>query len=699
MRHRPRTARARAAGIALAVLQVGAAGACSGGRSDANPVAMLASTPQSAVAFEAVRDAWADPDHTAPAELRARLERFLRRFPDDGVVPFARVALALVAMSQGDLATADAELTRTASVPRGTTHDLRVVARARRLRLGGDAESALGLLRPLVGKSVDPLVRATFEEELTVTALATHRDYEAISYMDAWLRASAPDEKDGATARVAAIVQRLSREVLVGALKAMSVQRSSLGYGADIQRILAQRLVQIATTNGDAELARMLLEAAPQAFTMAGDAGTTLGELAASRRGLNVVEGRTIGLLLPTESPGLRDESADVLRGVLWALGLPRGSRPAPPSVDAGARSTMVTTTEELGRGVLAPCAPLEPAPESTEPAFDDAVRLVTHDDAGSADRTEVSLDELVGEGAAMVIAGLDGQTARRALRWGEQHGVPVIALVPPVDAEASRINDGEPSRINDAEAPGTSDAEANPVSSFGFVLGESRAAVLGALVRAEPIFATATTAPIADASEVASYPLQGGPFAGLMFGPPVSCDIPSTRAGEARFPIGPWQSDKTRAWIVSGSPACAADLVGELSAARLRGVVGLTLEASALLRPAPGLRVLSLRAGVVPEVDPRDPRSEEVRRFQTTLGTAGWWAALGRDAATLERAALVGLPVDAVSDPRAVADRRAAARDRLAAARARLWTSEAGGWAPDHTVKRTLCAAEAPSR
>src|ERR1700679_3896380 len=103
MRHRPRTARARSAGIALAVLQVGAGGACGGGRSDANPVAMLASTPQSAVAFEAVRDAWADPDHTAPADLRAPLESFLRRFPDDGVVPFARVALALVAMSQGDL--------------------------------------------------------------------------------------------------------------------------------------------------------------------------------------------------------------------------------------------------------------------------------------------------------------------------------------------------------------------------------------------------------------------------------------------------------------------------------------------------------------------------------------------------------------------------------------------------------------------
>ena len=152
--------------------------------------------------------------------------------------------------------------------------------------------------------------------------------------MDAWLRASSEEEKDETIQRVAEIVQRLPTDVLVGALQAMRTQRASLGYGADIQRILAERLVQMATTTGDAELARTLLEADPEAFAVAGDAGAALGELATSRRGLNVVEGRTLGLLLPTESPGLRDESADVLRGVLWALGLPRGTREsAPPAI------------------------------------------------------------------------------------------------------------------------------------------------------------------------------------------------------------------------------------------------------------------------------------------------------------------------------------------------------------------------------
>lgn len=673
MRRRPRLpARGFAAlplvAFALAAPPMGAVAACGGGRSDSKPVAMVASSPQSAAAFEAIREAFGDPDHTTPADLRARVERFLAQFPQDGLAPRARVVLALAALRGGDLAAADTALALTADGPRGTTQELWIVARARRLRLGGDPETGLVLLRPLVGKTVDPMVRATFEEELTLTALATHRDYEAISYMDAWLRASTPEEKTQTIAQVTAAVHRLPREVLVASLEAMSTQRVTLGYGADIERILAERLVQIATTSGDAQLARMLLEADPQAFTTAGDAGTALGDLAASRLGLNVVEGRTLGLLLPTESPGLRDESADVLRGVLWALGLPRGSREA-ALADAGA---------PLAAGVLgATCAPLEPAPTLPEPAPEDAVRLVTRDDEGSLARTEVSLDELAGEGAGVVIAGLDGQTAERALQWGEEHGVPVIALVPPLAQSA----------------PGGPSAARRLL--FRFELGEPRGPVLQALARAEPALGTGTAAPVIDASELPFLP----PPTSLKLGPPVSCDIPAARAGEPRFPIGDWQHDARTAWIVSGSPECAADLIGELAAARTRGVVALTLEAASAPTPATGLKVVIARAGVVPEADPRDPRDDELRRFTATLGRAGWWTALGRDSATLARAALLGMPVDTVSEPHAVAGRRSAIRDSLASTRARLWTTESSGWSAGQTMSRTICTSAGPTR
>jgi len=626
-------------------------------------VATLATSPQAAAAFETIRDAWDDTDEYSPAALRAMIDRFLAQFPDDGLVPLARDALALVAMKQGDFATADAQIAMTARVPPGTAQDLRTVARARQWRLGGEPEMALGLLRPLLGKGVDPLERSVFEEELTLAALATHRDYEAISYMDAWLRATAEEDKPETIKAVRALVGRLSREVLIGALQAMRAQRASFGYGVDIERILAERLVQIATASGDAELARSLLDTDAGPIVVPGDAAAALAELATSRRGPNGVEGRAVGLLLPTESPGLRDEAADLLRGVMWALGLPPGVRSRVPTprvgVDAGA-----STAAEV-------CAPLEAAPELDEPRTEEQLRLVTRDDAGSSDRTEVSLDELAGEGAAIVVAGLDGQTATRALRWGANYGVPVIVLAPP-DVDGS--------------------------SPFGFVLGEPRENVIGTLIRAAPSLASQTVVPVVDASEALLYPPQGGRIAGLTLSPPVSCDIPAAQAGDPRFPIMQWGHDKTRAWLISGSSACAADVVAELSAAHARGVAALTLEAAALPPRAGGLRVVSVEAGVVPTTAPGDPREEEVERFSATLGHVGWWTALGRDAATLARVALRQLPATAVNQPRGVTERRATARDLLASARARLWTTEVTGWGEGRRMKRALCARDAPA-
>jgi hypothetical protein len=540
------------------------------------------------------------------------------------------------------------------------------VVLARRSRLGGDPEGALALLRPLIGKTVDPVTRAEFQNELTLTALATHREYEAISYMDAWLRASSEEEKAKAVADVTAIVEKLPRDVLVGALQAMRTQRASFGYGVDIERILGQRLVALATTSGDAELARMLLDPDAGALVVAGDAGAELGELATSRRGLNVVEGRTIGLLLPTESPGLRDESADVLRGVMWALGLPRGVR--------SLSVPRAVTTADGGVGVVRPqCAPLDAAPALEEPTPAEQVRLVTRDDAGSADRTEVSLDELAGEGASVIVAGLDAQTSTRVLRWGESHGVAVVVLVPPGEAVATH--------------------------AFGFVLGEPRGEVIDALARAAPSLGTEGVAPVVDESEVAALPAQGARVGGLTLLPAVSCDVPANRAGDPRFPLSTWEHEKTHAWLVSGSPVCARDVVGELSAAHARGLVALTLEAAALPVHGPGLRVVSASAGVVPETAAEDTRDDELRRFAATLGSATWWTALGRDAATLARVAVKQLPTGSAGEAHEVTDRRARARSLLAASRARLWTTESTAWQEGHTMKRTICAVDAPAR
>jgi hypothetical protein len=632
--------------------------ACARDLTQPQPVATLASSPEAAAAFEAIREAWRNPDRIAPDALRRMIERFLIDYPKDGLVPLASVSLALVAMAAGDFAHADAELARTEGLPPGTARDLWTTARARELRLRGDAERALALLAPLVGKNVDPLGRLIFEEELTLSALATGRDYEAISYMDAWLRASAEEDRAHVLARVSEIVEHLSVDVLVGALRVMRAQRASLGYGMDIERILSDRLVREATTSGNAELALMLLDPSAAGIPITGDAGLALGQVATTRRGLNVVAGRTIGLLLPTRS-GLRDESADVLRGVTWALGLPAGVRSLPASREP--------PDESRGPRTL-PCGAPETAPDAPEPEASEGVHLVTRNDTGERGSTEIGLDELAGEGAAIVIAGLDAPSAARATQWGERHRVPIVVLA-------------------------TADPAAEAL--FAFSLGVPRGDVVRALVQSVPALATGAVAPIIDASEVDGYPASIG-ATGLRLVPPIACDAPTGREDEPRFPLHQWELGAVHEWLVSGAARCASDLAVELGAAHAHGTIALTLEAARLLPRIPGLRVITAQAGAVPASGTGDPRGPEIRRFSEALGPLTWWAALGRDAATLARTAVLGLPSDLAAVPQAVTDRRAQARDRLTTARGRLWSTEAAGWRDTRTIQRTVCTIDA---
>lgn len=648
-----RSARARLCAVLL-ILET----ACARDSAQPQPVASLPSSPEAAAAFEAIREAWRNPDRTAPDALRRMIEHFLIDYPKDGLVPLASVSLALVAMTAGDFTHADAELARTKNLPPGSARDLWTTARARELRLRGDAEGALALLAPLVGKNVDPLGRLIFEEELTLSALATGRDYEAISYLDAWLRASAEEDRAHVLARVSEIVEHLSVEVLVGALRVMRAQRASLGYGTDIERILSDRLVREATTSGNAELALMLLDPGAAGIPITGDAGLALGQVATTRRGLNVVAGRTIGLLLPTGA-SLRDESADALRGVTWALGIPSGVRTLPAS----------SGPPDEAPGPRTPaCGTPEPAPEASEPEASDSVHLVTRNDTGETDSTEIGLDELAGEGAAIVIAGLDGSSTDRASRWAEHHHVPIVVLA------AGKPSDG---------------------SSFAFSLGAPRADVVRVLAQSAPGLATGAVAPIIDASEVDGYPASIG-ATGLRLVAPIACDAPSGREDEPRFPLHPWELGAVHEWLVSGAARCASDLVVELGASRAHGTVALTLEAARILPRVPGLRIVTAQAGCVPTSSHDDPRAPEIRRFSEALGPLTWWAALGRDAATLARAAVLALPTNLAAASEAVTERRALARDRLAEARARLWSTEASGWGEARTIKRTVCALDA---
>jgi hypothetical protein len=365
--------------------------ACSHRTPRGRPSATLSSSSDAQVALAPIREAWATQSRKGRAELRGPLEAFVARFPNDGATVLARAYLVFIYMDAGESARADGYLRALElTTPRGSTRDLLTVGRAKQLRLLGHADMAFELLRPLVGKVVDPASRALLQEEVSLAAIESHRDYEAIAYMDSWLRNASEEERASVRAEVIEALAKLPTSVLEGSLRAMRARGAASGYGREIERLVSERLAQVALANGDPELARWLLN--PESGTaLLGDSEGALGELATSRRGLSSVEGRMIGLILPTGSNELRGAAADVMRGVAYALDLPRVDRSA-------------------GEGT----------------------RLATRSDGGDAERVGAAMSELAGEGAAVVIAALDPRSADEAVKWGEAHALPVLVLSPP---------------------------------------------------------------------------------------------------------------------------------------------------------------------------------------------------------------------------------------------------------------------------
>lgn len=601
---------------------------CSRTAAKAKPAASLSDTPQAAAELEMLREAWA----THRLERRV-VKAFIARHPEDGGVPLAKAYLAFVLMSEGRLVEADGVLSSIAEIPPGATRDLATVARARSLRLHGAPQSALDSLRTLVGKIVDDADREVFLEEITLCAIAAHVDYEAIAYLDAWLRGVGEDDRDRVRAKIASILETMPRDVLEQTYRTMRTRGAASGYGADTQKLVAERLARIAVQSNDAALARWLVEVSgTSAAQTGGAAGVELGELAASRRGLSTVAGRTVGLLLPTRDRELRDEAADVVRGISWALDLPRSS----------------------GR--------------------EQGARLVTRDDGTDLAGTRAAMEELAGEGAAVIVAGLDRASADRAVTWSEESGVPVLLLAAP-----------SPSKMPKKSA---------------IVLGERTEREIVMLADALARHGAKTVAFVADTpdDEAAAGAIEAR--GGLTLLPSVRCDVPLAEAGKTRFPIDGWWRSGARGWLVSGPRSCARDLLREIGTsvrplAAARPAVALTLEAGVPVSEVPkGIVVLSASAGIVPVLSarPEEASDEDVRAFVERFGLRpSYWTALGHDAGALAKAALAALPTDTTVDAKEVVQRRAIVQAGLLATRVKLWTTDERGVGDSRVLGRSL--------
>ncbi|HEY2410206.1 MAG TPA: hypothetical protein VGI10_29580 [Polyangiaceae bacterium] len=574
--------------------------ACSGGSKQVRPEAGLAESAASQAAFRELRVAW----YAASAEERARLEpklrEFLAQFPGDRRADTVRLWLAWSYTDRGAVKAALA-LVKDVQSRAGSVRDFAAVVHAKILLREGQPEQALRVLYPLAGKIIDPDERLLFgETRLRAAATARHFE-EAMQAAQELLARATTETRATAESALREVAQSAKKDDLVASLieldqAAAHDNDTERAAARDwLRRLLRERLTELAISGRDAALARSLIDSARGSERGGGDA--PLAVVANGGRTLPQIAGRALGLVLAMSNADVRRRSVSVAAGVSRALGLPDSLSDAK------------------------------------------GVRLLTQDDAGSAAGLLNAMSELAASGAAILVAGMDGEMASHAARFAQNSGVALMLIAPPADAAL--------------------------VSRNTFLLGEG--------AHSEEALAL---------SELNRRHLAR--FARIDNGAS-ACD---PTAPAPRFAIDEWRRDKVLALLMFGDAGCASDLAVELRKARLSVTLGLGLEASQLLATGEVSNPsFGIGAGKFPRVEPAQGGTGAL----PGLAPLDWYEALGHDAAALAEVALAGFPEGSVVEPQQVAALQRQASRELKSAHADLWTTDERGFSADGILPRTL--------
>jgi len=361
-----------------------APGGCGGGSaSEPAPTAALAGSRGAQEAFRPLKQRFVSSERTQRAVLEPNLKWFVAAYPKDGLSELAKVYLGLIAVDRGDLPRARDVARGIAAGKSGTTRDLVELLDGAILLRQNATTQALERFMALIGKLIDPYARMLLDEYIVLAAIGSRRWYEAVAYMDLWLREAPDDSATAARAQVRKDLEAIPGEALELMLQAMRAEAGRAGYGIEIRKAVVARLASIALEQQDTKLARRLVES-PGTSQSLGDAAEGLEELASSG-GAAAVDGRTIGLLVSSGAGELGGRAAEVVAGVVDAL-----------------RSMADGASEH--------------------------VRLTTRDDRETK-RTELALLALAAQGASILIAGLDPPQAEVAASFAERTHTPVILL------------------------------------------------------------------------------------------------------------------------------------------------------------------------------------------------------------------------------------------------------------------------------
>lgn len=592
--------------------------ACGGGRGAAGePHAALAETLAAQREFRILHRRWTTASDADRRRLLPSLEAFIARHPQDDRARVARIYLAWVLIQRGELRRARALVAETREGVAGSAQDFAVVAEAAILAREGKPDEALDRLAPLAGKIVDADERFMYGEQRVRAAVAARHMHDAVRFMLEWVAGAPPEDRQAVQDRVLGFLDGIPARAVEDTLAQLDEESERFGEGSTqapardwLRKSLRERLMRLAIEQGDADLARRLLDSGAPGVRR-GDRGAELARLAAAGSVVPRVQGRQVGLVLSTGSAALRRRSADVAAGMARALGLPQSA------------------------------------------SNPEAVRLLTSDDGGSMDGIPSALARLAGDGAAILVAGLDSEGAERAARYADDAQIPVIVLAPPSTSAAK--GDGFAFRIG----AGTED-----------VMTLLRSALVG-------------QGPVAQ--------IGGGSSDAA------SCAATAALAGTARFPVQVWRKEHVASLVFAGDPGCTKDALREARAIGLTPNVGLGLESAHLYpdlaseRPTWVAACGSFPLGAHPDSAPTSPTAEMSKWASERHRAPSWWAALGHDAAALGGVALADFALERVDEASAVAELHKAARAKLAGVTASLWTTTSRGFGGDRRLPRSI--------
>lgn len=369
------------------------AAGCGSGQAGPVPEPSYAESRNAQDAFHAIEARWIDANPSERLKLDPSLRAFLAKFGHDDRARTVRCLLGWLEIERRRPEAARVLVAPVLSGPPGAARDFATLVHAAAIRRQGHLTEALRLLAPLRGKIVDPEQRGLFSEEFVRALIEARRFEDAISAMLDWAEQASPNEREGVVAAVEALVRDMPADALEAGLSRLyqeapgaspdpSTRAEALSW---LTAAIRERLVRIALTNRDAELARRLIDSTPPRLGR-DEVREVLAELAATSSTAARVEGRAVGFVLDVTDAASKQRSAEVVAGMTRALGLP-------------------ITAEQPG-----------------------SVRLLTRDCATPADMNR-ALAGLTGDGAAILVAGVTDETAVSASLFAERTRTPVIVL------------------------------------------------------------------------------------------------------------------------------------------------------------------------------------------------------------------------------------------------------------------------------